>query len=269
MSALFLAFSYIKNNFTEIENADTKNVNVSSTQTPSVLQKQKESAPAHLQNESVQPPASVDTKSDPDSFLIEKDFIEDPDNPDQLIKKTHDANGKSITFYVQKNSSIEPNNASEKTALETLESKRDIDPQFEYESLKKFDDTNQNDGLLSGSFRNNELDLEFKILMTYSGSQYTNFSGINFCFSSPNLNIDIPLGTEADLRTDGTGYGIIKLSNNSFLRLAWSMEAKRKIHGQIIRTQQNISELVLSFEALQYNSLEGKYLKRCASKNRK
>jgi hypothetical protein len=264
---LVLSFLFIKNYSNQKVASPALDATVSNTEAQAITPDKEEenitNTPAPKEDAQV-----VVEKKDPDAFLKEKGFQEDPNNPDQLIKKTYDPTGKPVTFYVQKNSVIETNNITEKSARETLESKRDLDPNFEYENMNSFDDKNGNDSLLSGSFKNEQHDIELKILMTYEDTNFSLFDGISICFSAPQLNIEIPFGTKIDFKADGSGYGLAKLNDNIFLRLAWSMDPKRLMHGQIIKNSSSESKILLNFQINSVNSLEGKSLKRCVSKKR-
>lgn len=257
---------FFKNNSPQAENPPPENIAVSSDNSTTNVASPQDEPVALAQNELSQVATVSETSKDPDAFLKAKGFVEDPNNPDQLMKKTQDANGKPVTFYVQKNSSVEPNSVTEKMARETLDSKRDLDPNFEFQNMNFFDDQNQNDSLLSGSFRNEELDLEFRILMTYTDMQNSSFDGVRICFSAPKLNIEVPYGTKIEFKADGSGYGLAKLNETTFLRLAWSMDPRRKLHGQILKNSAGQIETILNFESSSVNTMEGKSLKRCVSK---
>lgn len=196
--------------------------------------------------------------------LIKEGYVQDPNNPNQMIKEYTDKDGKKHTLSVDKNDEgFEPDARTVKNAQEVLESKRNTDPFEEVRTLKRIDENNINSAMLNGSFRDEDNDIECRLssITDEKGNQSENDMA---CFIAPKLGLNFPKSYDKyTIHTDETGYGIIKLSPTKFVRMTWSYENKRLLHGEIISVENGQNKIIKSFAAAQVSITKGEQLKHC------
>jgi len=184
--------------------------------------------------------------------LRKEGYIENPGDPYTMIKKVKKADGKEVTYIMPKdpgdNDYFEPSERTSKTANEIIESKRDHDPQQEVSELRVLDDNEQNNSLLLGTFRDSANDVEIKLGKVYNLDN-SSTDKVILCFVAPKLNYNFPKYMNATARVDGTGYGVIQINEKLFIRIAWSMESKRALHGQIVELRNGQPSATHNFAA--------------------
>ena len=203
------------------------------------------------------------TQETTEEKLTKLGFVPDPNNTNQLMKKEVSINGKETTMYADKYDAFEPTNKTIKNTLETLEMKSRLNPEDEISNLRPFNMNMQENLMLMGSFRDDDNDLE----MFFSPilDENNNSTGQDrICFISPKLKINIQKRhNKAVLRTDDTGYAVVKLDDVSYARFAWSFEKTRILHGDILNFKNGTFVKTYSFAAKELHVLEGETQKYC------
>lgn len=170
--------------------------------------------------------------------LVKNGYAENPDDPYTVIKKIKKADGKEITYLMPKDPAetkyFESTNRSEKTALESLESKRNENPEAEVQTLRPLEENDAQSMMLTGKFRDstNDLELHFARLYGLDGSPQ---EIDKICFVAPKLGFKMENNLSGKVRTDGTGYAVLQLNPQLYIRVAWSFETKRQLHGEVLR----------------------------------
>lgn len=208
--------------------------------------------------------ASVPKLETLEEKYLKQGFVQDPNNSNQMMKEQIGKDGKKIIFYVDKTETgFEPDNRTVKNALEILVSKRNSDPYEEVRTLARINEDNINSAMLNGHFRDdsNDIDAIFSSVTDENGEP-SEFD--KACFIAPKLGLNF--GSSFDkytVHTDETGYAIIQFSPNLFVRITWSYEGKRIIHGEVISIENGQSKNIKSFAAVQINRSRGEELKYC------
>lgn len=188
-------------------------------------------------------------------------YVDNPNDPYSMIKTTKTADGKERTYVMPKepgpNDSFEPLDRTVKTAEETLNSKINENPTEEVLSLRSFDETDQNSMMLLGKFRDNVTDIELQISKVYDEQDRPTNNDV-VCFVAPKLGLNFKKNMNASLKVDGTGYGVLQLSGDLFIRMAWSFEKKRILHGIVMKNYEGQARTLQFFSATE-NSQGMKY----------
>ena len=198
--------------------------------------------------------------------LIREGFVEDPNKALVFYKKMKDKNGKEILQLVDLNSpldSFEPVERTVKEAKETLESKKDTFIADEFENLLRLDSRNENSTMLTGKFRDDKLDLEvrFAPLETMDGEPIDR-DKVCFIFKKLDINVEHK-AYPISIKADGTGYGVLRLPTGHYIRLVWSYEKVRALHGQIFKEINGQFEMLSEFTAEEIRHSRGEKLKYC------
>lgn len=193
--------------------------------------------------------------------LEKEGYIENPDDPYTMIKRVKTTDGKETTYVVPKdpdeNESFEPTERTVKTAEETLESRRNENPESEIEEMHPLDESDRQSMMLTGMFRDdaNDIELRFSKLYDISGRPQ---GKDKICFVAPKLGYNMENNITGKVRTDGTGYGLLQLNSQLYIRVAWSFEKKRILHGELLKAENGETQIIKKFSA-QENSKGMKY----------
>lgn len=190
-------------------------------------------------------------------------FVEDPENPKRLIKH-YEENGKKKFMYVDiEEMGLTPTSKTIKNAEEVPSSKLSLNPEEELSNLKRMDMNLQEDSMLSGNFRDDQIDLEISI--SPSTDSDGNLQEEDFiCFYSPKLNFKINTFEKSGrLRSDGAGYAVLKINTKQYARITWSYEENhsRTLHGHIISMEPNSK--IITFTAKEVHTSNGEQVKYC------
>lgn len=256
------------------QNKDVAKTEISKNETPATADpkiSESEQTALNQKNEAV----SVDqTAGNSDNFekkesveerFKKQGYVQDPNNENQLMKKIIGKDGKEKTEYVDKyDEGFEPTRKTIKNALEILETKGELNPADEISILRPFDLNLQENIMLSGHFRDDENDLE----MSFSPITDENGNSLGqdrVCFISPKLKINIPKNNKSILRTDETGYAVVKLNDTLYARFTWSYEFKKKrtLHGVILIFKNGAFVKTNTFAAQEVHTSKGETLKYC------
>jgi hypothetical protein len=191
-------------------------------------------------------------------------YVDDPKNPERLMTMFKDASGKTKIFYrSKKDDSYDVPDKTSKAAWETLDSKTSISPAEDIRQLSRLEESNVIGFMLSGYFRDSENDIEaFFSSSTDEKGNLLNEDRI--CFVAPSLGINFkPSFGKHSLRVDETGYGVVKLTPALYLRIAWSREKKRIVHGDVVLLENGNHRTIKRFNATTVSRFTGEQLKYC------
>jgi len=185
--------------------------------------------------------------------LRKEGYVENPEDPYTMIKKVKKADGKEVIYIMPKDPGgkdyFEPADRTERSAEEVLESKKDVNPADEAASMRRLEE-DQNDQLLLGYFRDNSKDIEFKVSSVYEMDD-TRAKNDFICFVAPKLGYNMPKFVNTQILSDGTGYGLIKMNDQLYIRITWSFDKERILHGQILSLKNGHLMPAETFRAVQ------------------
>lgn len=211
-------------------------------------------------NTEISPPApqgdsekSEDKKNKYEEKLRSEGYVDNPKDPYTLMKKVKKPDGREVTYLMPKDEGeanyVEPQERDKKTAEEILESKKDLNPAEEISSLKRLDDNDEKTMMLLGKFRDEAKDLEIFFGPVTDEKGNPLLEDVT-CLVSPKYNLNFKRGYKGQVRTDDTGYAILKLSEQVYARVAWSFNDRgRLLHGQVYSVELGQSKLITNFEA--------------------
>jgi hypothetical protein len=206
--------------------------------------------------------AQSQTRRSYEENLRAEGYKDNPDDPYTLIKKIKNREGQDRILIAAKNpqdrKSFDMPDRDAKTADEVLASKKFTDPASEISSLKRLDENDQNSMMFFGRFRDDGKDIEIYFSpLTDEKGEPKNEDVI--CFVAPKLGYDFKRLLTGQVRTDDTGYALLRISENLYVRTAWASEGQmRVLHSQIITIDANgashVQENFNATEAGQKNS---------------
>ena len=189
-------------------------------------------------------------------------FAPDSEIPGQM-KKTVTVNGKVSVYSIASGSSFSPKDKSVAAAVELLDRRNSENPEEELLNLKPLDFKNDDEAMLSGKFRDDANDLEFRLSEVEPDSNVPASQDF-ICLMAPKLKLKMrSLSPKHLIRSDSTGYGVVRFEGGIYARLMWSFEDKRIIHGQIIKIDGNLPRVLLQFNAVEKSALRGEELEYC------
>jgi hypothetical protein len=199
--------------------------------------------------------------------LREEGYTDNPQDSYTLIKKYKTKSGKDAYYIQPKNHNdqvtVDLEDRDKKSAQELLESKKSQNPGDELLSLHRLDTNDQNSMMLLGRFRDEASDIElfFSPVMDPQGNLQAQDV---ICFVAPKLGYDFKRLLTGKVMGDNTGYALLKLNENLFVRAAWSSDKGiRTLSGQIFEVNGDKSKLIKSFEAAERNKKSTSSLKYC------
>ena len=147
----------------------------------------------------------------------------------------------SATSAESKNDeSFESHSASRLGAKELLDRKTDEDPDEEIKGMHHLDNRSGEGRMLLGKFLDEKNKIElFIALAGEDGADHV-------CLAGPAISFKKKSGSYI-LAVDASGYGIVKLSETEFLRLAWFIEERRMIMGQLFKIEKSQVKLIEEF----------------------
>jgi hypothetical protein len=151
---------------------------------------------------------------------------------------------------------FEPGPASAKTAMAFLESRKAENPSDEMSGMHP-PDTDAGEGrMLLGKFMDEAAGIELiTMLLPDDGVEHV-------CFRTPEVLFKASFGTYT-LRSDASGYGIVKFNDVDYLRIIWSFDEKRIIHGQLLKIESGQTAVIKSFAAVEINRSSSVKFKYC------
>ncbi|MGZ3726234.1 MAG: hypothetical protein ACXWQQ_10545 [Pseudobdellovibrio sp.] len=235
------------------------------------LNKNKPTSVAPSANEqSTNGPAAAPLNPETNDEIFEKKmraegYIDDPNDPEKLFKKIGDKNGKEKIIFVYKHpGAFEPTERTKKGAEETLSRKSDLDPSVEVTKLNRVDVNSQDDSLISGYFRDDANDVELYLSPAVNDETNSMAAFDVGCFMAPKWGFNFEKSfNKYIIKSDGTGYAVIQLNESTYLRVTWSLESHRVIHGQVVSSKNSNFKIEKTFQAAEIHRSQGDSLKYC------
>ena len=237
-----------------------------------VLQKNKAilQTAASVKTNQTAPKTQAAEKEKTDQEYLDEQYVQlgygvDAENPGYLFKWHTKKNGEKVKLYAPKGrGSIDPKQTTVRDALQTLASKKDLNPDEEISSLRRLDEKIQDNLMLFGTFRDEQNDLEI-YLSTLTDEVGNSLNKDLTCFYWPKLQIAFKkkLDNGLEVRADETGYGILKLASTRFARVMWSYEKGRILHGEIWELLNGAYVKTNIFVANEIRPLDGDQVKYC------
>ncbi|MCC2678214.1 MAG: hypothetical protein K0R29_790 [Pseudobdellovibrio sp.] len=207
-----------------------------------------------------EPPSKLtsDEKKKYQDKLFAQGYTEDPNEPYHFVKKTKKPDGKIVTHVMPKdpgdNVYFEPQERDQKIAEETLERKQELNPAEEIVSLKRLNDNDQNTMMMLGKFRDEANDLEIRFAPV-SDLENNPLEKDMTCLVSPKLKLNFKKTLNGEVKSDDTGYALLKLNDETFARVAWSADSEgRKLHGHILVKKNGSFQMTKSFVAKEFHN---------------
>ena len=197
-----------------------------------------------------------------EAHLLKQGFVKDLENPRQMIRKEIRA-GKAVTIKVNKeDEGFEPRDITPNDALEILEHKKNENPNEEMLSMHSPNLAADDASLILGKFRDEGNDLE--LVLAVRPPEAIESSGEFACLISPKLGLDFkPAVGKYIVRVDTQGYGVVKFNELISVRIMWSVDHKRVVHGQVLKIENGQFKIVYTFAAIEQNRISGIPLKYC------